>query len=68
LIVSPIPIRHIARKEVSAGQESALLVQGVIVSLSQTITWAIPLDSIVIGERLTTALSGVCMPFRRSAS
>jgi len=30
----------------------------VIVSLPQTITWAIPLDSIVIGERLATTLSG----------
>ncbi len=42
--------------------------QVVIVSPPEPITWAIPLDSIVIGERLATALSGACMPFRRSPS
>ena len=40
----------------------------VIVSQPQTITWAVSLNSIVIGERLATALSGACMPFRRSPS
>ena len=40
----------------------------VIVSPPKTITWVIPLNSIVIGERMATALSGACMPFRRSPS
>jgi hypothetical protein len=48
---------------------SAVIVsQTFIVSCPQTITWALSLDSIVIGERLGTALSGACMPFRRSPS
>jgi hypothetical protein len=40
----------------------------VVLSPPETMTWAIPLDSIVIGERLATTLSGAYMPFRRSPS
>jgi hypothetical protein len=42
--------------------------QTVIVSPPEPITWAVPLVSIMIGERLATTLSGVYMPFRRSPS
>jgi len=62
--------RVVARRTGSSSQvtgskpakEQVIVSQVVIVSPPQTITWAVSLDSIVIGERLATTLSGVCMP------
>jgi hypothetical protein len=52
-----------------ADRRSAVIVSHIVtVSPPQTMTWVIPLDSIVIRERLATTLSGVYMPFRRSPS
>jgi hypothetical protein len=47
---------------------AVIVSQRVIVSPPQPITWALSLDSIVIGERMATTLRGVYMPFRRSPS
>jgi hypothetical protein len=59
-------LRRSGRKPAARALDSLIAISAVIVSQPRAIALAIPLVSIVIGERLATTLSGVCMPFRRS--